>query len=48
MNKEENRVDFDLSVLKLDELIKVYEEIDNFIKLLRDKKIVVEEKENGA
>lgn len=48
MNKEENRVDFDLSVLKLDELIKVYEEIDNFIKLLRDKKIVVEEKENGV
>jgi len=48
MNKEENRVDFDLSVLKLDELIKVYEEIDNFIKVLKDKKIVVEEKETGV
>ena len=44
MTKEHNKVDFDLSVLKLDELIKVYEDIENFIKFLNDKKIVIEEK----
>ena len=44
MKKEENKVDFDLSVLKLEELIKVYENIENFIKYLKDKKIVIEEK----
>ena len=44
IKKQENKVDFDLSVLKLDELIKVYEEIENFIKFLNDKKIIIEEK----
>ena len=44
MKKQENKVDFDLSVLRLEELIKVYENIDNFIKYLNDKKIVLEEK----
>lgn len=44
MNKQENKVDFDLSVLKLDELIKVYDNIENFIKYLNDKKIIIEEK----
>lgn len=44
MKKEENKVDFDLSVLKLDELIKVYEDVENFIKFLNDKKIIIEEK----
>ena len=44
MKKEENKVDFDLSVLKLEELIKVYEDVDNFIKLLKNKKIIIEEK----
>ena len=44
MKKEENKVDFDLSVLSLEELIKVYENIDNFIRFLNDKKIVIEEK----
>ena len=48
MKKEENKVDFDLSVLKLEELIKVYEKIDNFIKFLNDKKIVIEEKVKDA
>lgn len=43
MKKEENKVDFDLSVLKLEELIKVYENIENFIKYLKDKKIDIEE-----
>lgn len=44
MNKEENKVDFDLSVLSLEELIKVYENVDNFLKYLQDKKIIIEEK----
>ena len=44
MKKEEKKVDFNLSVLKLDELIKVYGEINNFIKFLNDKKIVIDEK----
>ncbi len=44
MKKEENKVDFDLSVLKLDELIKVYEDVENFIKFLNDKKFIIEEK----
>lgn len=48
MKKEENKVDFDLSVLKLEELIKVYDDIDNFIKYLKDKKIVIEEKVKDA
>lgn len=46
MKKEENKVDFDLSVLTFEELIKVYENVENFIKFLKDKKIVVEEKVN--
>lgn len=48
MKKDENKVDFDLSVLKLEELIKVYDNIDNFIKYLKDKKIVIEEKVKDA
>ena len=44
MKKEEKKVDFNLSVLKLDELVKVYSEVNNFIKYLNDKKIVIEEK----
>ena len=32
MKKEEKKVDFNLSILKLDELIKVYDEVNNFIK----------------
>ena len=40
----ENKLDFDLSVLSYDELIKVYDNIENFIKFLNDKKIIIEEK----
>lgn len=47
MTKEEKKVDFNLSVLKLEELIKVYDEVDNFIKYMKDKKIVIEEKEKN-
>lgn len=43
MKKEENKVNFDLSALSLSELIKVYEDIDNFLQLLSEKKIVEEE-----
>jgi hypothetical protein len=43
MKKEENKVNFDLSALNLSELIKVYEDINDFIQLLEGKKIVQEE-----
>lgn len=48
MKKEENKVDFDLSVLKLEELVKVYNDVDNFIKYLKDKKIDIEVKAKDA
>ena len=48
MKKEENKVDFDLSVLELEELIKVYDNVENFIKYLNDKKIVIEDNVKGA
>jgi hypothetical protein len=44
MNNEENRVNFDLSTLSLNELIKVYEDITSFLQFLDEKKIVKEEK----
>ena len=47
MTKEEKKVDFNLSVLDLKDLIKVYNEVDNFIKYMKDKKIVIEEKEKN-
>lgn len=45
MKTEENKIDFDLSKLSLQELIKVYEEIANFLEFLAENKIVEEEKE---
>ena len=39
------KVDFDLSKLKLDELIKVYSNIEQFLIFLEDKKIDLEQKE---
>lgn len=47
MAKEENKVNFDMSTLSLSELIKVYEDINNFIQFLDEKKIVEEEKVDG-
>ncbi len=44
MNKEGNKIDFDLSVLSFFDLIKVYEDIVNFLEFLEEKKIVEEEK----
>ena len=44
MTKDENKVNFDMSTLSLEELIKVYEEITDFLKFLEEKKVIVEEK----
>ncbi len=43
MKEEENKVNFDLSTLNLDELIKVYEDITDFSEFLKDAKIEQEE-----
>lgn len=42
--REDNKVDFDLSTLSLEELIKVYESVDEFIEYLNDSKLEIEEK----
>lgn len=42
MKKENEKVNFDLSVLDLKELVKLYEDITEFIKTLDDKKIAIE------
>lgn len=44
MTKENNKVDFDLSALTLEELIEVYEKIENFLEYLDDSRVVIEEK----
>jgi len=46
MAKSDAKVNFDLSQLNLDELIKVYENINNFLKFLEDKKIVIKKAED--
>ena len=46
MNKDENKVDFDLSILTLQELIEVYQNITDFMQYLENSKIVLEDKEN--
>ena len=43
-NKEENKVNFDLSTLTLEELVEVYDNIKIFIDYLEESKIEVEEK----
>ncbi len=47
MKKEENKVNFDMSLLSLKELIKVYEDIVGFLEFLEEKKISQEEKEEN-
>jgi hypothetical protein len=42
--KKENKVNFDMSTLSLSELIKVYEDLIDFLQFLEDKKIIQEEK----
>lgn len=44
MKKEENKVDFDLSALTLNELIQVYENITDFLQFLNENKVVEEKK----
>ena len=43
MKKEDNKIDFDLSTLTLQELVEVYQEITDFLEYLKDNKIELEE-----
>ena len=45
MAKKEEKVDFDLSVLSLNELIEAYNVIEEFLGFLNDSKIEIDEKE---
>jgi hypothetical protein len=45
MAKKEEKVDFDLSVLNLNELIEAYNNIEEFLAFLNDSKVEVDEKE---
>ena len=45
MAKKEEKVDFDLYVLSLNELIEAYDNIEEFLGFLNDSKVEVEEKE---
>lgn len=47
MKKEENKVNFDLSVLSLEELIETYENINIFLDYLKESKIEIEEKKEN-
>lgn len=40
MKNDENKVDFDLSALSLNELIQVYQDITDFLQFLDENKIV--------
>ena len=44
MVKETNKVDFDLSTLSLEELIEVYEKIQDFLGYLEEARVEIEEK----
>ena len=45
MKREDNKFDFDLSELTLEELITVYNDVDDFISFLESKKVEVEKKD---
>lgn len=45
MKKEDEKVNFDLSTLSLEELIEVYSKIGDFLEYLDESKLVIEEKE---
>lgn len=45
MKKEDEKVNFDLSTLSLEELIEVYGKIGDFLEYLDESKLVIEEKE---
>lgn len=42
MKKKEEKINFDMSILSLSELIKVYENITDFLEYLESKKILPE------
>lgn len=44
MTKENSKVDFDLSALSLEELVEVYEKIEDFLVYLEETKVEIEEK----
>lgn len=44
MIKNNDKIDFDMSLLSLEELVKVYSNIEDFLKFLNEKKIVTEKK----
>jgi len=44
MAKEKSKIDFDLSTLTLEELIEVYENIEEFLVFLDESKLETEEK----
>lgn len=46
MKKENDVVDFDLSLLSLQELIELYDHISDFLRYLEDNKIENEEENN--
>lgn len=43
MEKEENKVNFDMSVLSLKELVEVHEQINEFLRSIDNKKIEEED-----
>lgn len=47
MNKEEDKVNFDLSTLTLQQLIETYQNITDFLRFLKEKEIVEEEKDKN-
>ena len=47
MKKEEKKVDFDMSLLSLSDLIKLYEDVNGFLQLLGEKKIIIQQEEKG-
>lgn len=44
MKNKDDKIEFDMSLLNLKELIKVYENIDDFLRFLNEKKIITEKK----
>lgn len=44
MAKENSKVDFDLSALSLEELIEVYDKIEDFLVYLEEARVEIEEK----
>ena len=45
MNFDDQKVEFDLSTLNLQELVEVYKNITDFLDFLQENKITLEEKE---